>query len=119
MELLSAYQPGNFVTQFIVNLLGLFIAARVMSSVHLESFNRGLVVALVVAILNVTLGAALDFITTPVRWLTLGLFSFVVDALIIMLASYLMKGFSVKGFWSALGLAIVIALTNVLFDWVF
>ena len=91
MELLSAYQPGNFVTQFIVNLLGLFIAARVMSSVHLESFNRGLVVALVVAILNVTLGAALDFITTPVRWLTLGLFSFVVDALIIMLRLFFLE----------------------------
>jgi putative membrane protein len=119
MELLSSYQPGNFISQFIVNMLGLFIGARIMSSVYVENFTKGLVVALVIAILNVTLGGILDFLSMPIRWITLGLFSFVVDALMILLASYLMKGFSVKGFWSAVGLAIVIAITNVLFDWVF
>lgn len=116
---MSAFPQGAFITLCIVNVLGLFIGDALLRGVELEGIQRGLIVGLVLAILNVTLGAILDFLTTPVRWITLGLFAFIIDAIVIMLASRLMKGFAVSSFVSALGLAIVIALTNVLFDWVF
>ncbi len=119
MELMSAYPQGQFITLFVINLLGVLIGSSLLKRVTLESFGKGLLVGFILALLNVTLGAILDFITTPLRWLTLGLFSFVVDALVILLASKLVAGFTVKGFWAALGLAIVIAVTNALFHWVF
>ncbi|MEM1325739.1 MAG: phage holin family protein [Bacteroidota bacterium] len=119
MELLSANETGGFITLFIINLLGVFLGAHLLKKVDLESPQKGLIVALALAVLNVTLGAVLDFMTAPLRWLTLGLFSFVIDALVILLAGKLVRGFSVQGFWGAVGLAIVIAVTNVLFDWVF
>lgn len=119
MELMAAYPQGQFVTLFVVNMLGVFIGSSLLKRVTLESFGKGLLVGFILALLNVTLGTILDFITTPLRWLTLGLFSFVVDAFVILLASKLVNGFTVKGFWAALGIAIVIAITNALFHWIF
>ena len=119
MELLSANETGGFITLFIVNLLGVFLGANYLKRVHLESFQKGLIVALILAILNVTLGALLDFMTAPLRLITLGFFSLVVDAIVIMFATKFIRGFKVDGFSAALGLAIVIAIANVLFDWVF
>ncbi|MEM8523515.1 MAG: phage holin family protein [Bacteroidota bacterium] len=119
MEIMSNNATGGLITLFIVNFLGVLIGAHYLKRVHLENFQKGLVVALILALLNVTLGAILDFITTPFRWITLGLFSIVVDAIVILVADKLTKNFKVEGFMPAVGLAIVIAIVNVLFDWVF
>ncbi|MEM0993334.1 MAG: phage holin family protein [Bacteroidota bacterium] len=119
MELLAANETGGFIALFIVNLLGVFLGANYLKKVHLSSFQKGLIVALLLAVLNVTLGAVLNFITAPLRWLTLGLFSLVVDAIVIVVAGKLISGFKVDGFSGAIGLAIVIAITNVLFHWIF
>jgi len=119
MEIMAANETGGLITVFIVNFLGVLLGAHYLKRVHLESFQKGLVVALVLALLNVTLGAVLDFLTTPFRWITLGLFSLVVDAIVILVADKFMKDFKVEGFIAAVGLAIVIAIVNVLFDWVF
>jgi len=119
MEIMSANETGGLITVFIVDFLGVLLGAHYLKRVHLETFQKGLVVALVLALLNVTLGAVLDFLTTPFRWIKLGLFSLVVDAIVILIANKLMRGFKVDGFMPAVGLAIVIAIVNVLFDWVF
>ena len=69
-------------------------------------------------LLNATLGNFLDWISTPMRWITLGLFSFVVDAVVLMVADYFLKGLKIKNFWYALGLAVIIAVVNSLFHWI-
>jgi len=119
MEIMSASPSSGLITLFIVNLLGVFIGSHYMKKVYLESFQKGLIVALILAVLNVTLGSVLDFMTAPFRWITLGLFGLVVDAIVIWVATKFVKGFQVESFTTAIGLAIVIALSNVLFDWVF
>ena len=119
MEIMSANETGGLITVFIVNFLGVLLGAHYMKRVHLETFQKGLVVALVLALLNVTLGSVLDFLTAPFRWITLGLFSLVIDAIVILVASKVMRGFKVDSFMPAVGLAIIIAIVNVLFDWVF
>ncbi|MEM9886432.1 MAG: phage holin family protein [Bacteroidota bacterium] len=119
MELLSSNETGGFISLFIVNLLGVFLGANYLKKVHLDSFQKGLIVALVLALLNVTLGAVLNFMTTPLRWITLGVFSLFVDAVVILICDRLVKGFRVEGFSAAFVLAIIIAIVNVLFDWVF
>ena len=116
---MSANETGGLISVFIVNFLGVLLGAHYLKRVHLETFQKGLVVALVLAILNVTLGSVLNFLATPIRWITLGVFSLVTDAIVILVASKLMKGFKVESFMPAVGLAIIIAIVNVLFDWVF
>jgi putative membrane protein len=80
-----------------VTLLGAFIAAVVLGALNL--FIRPIIVIL----------------TFPITLLTLGLFTLVIDALLVMLVSYVVPGFLVAGFWSAFFFAIVLAVVN----WVF
>lgn len=88
-------------------------SAYLLEGIKIEDFTRALIVAFVLAILNATLGRILDTITAPLRWITLGLFSLVVDAAILMIAAYFLKGFTIKNFSWALLMAIFVAIANV------
>ena len=111
---LFSLEGGGIVTNFIITLLGVFLGDRFMKGISMDGFQKGLIIAFVLAILNATIGAAMDFISTPIRWLTLGLFSFVVDAFVIILGGKLISGFHVDGFWSAVGLAVIISVVSML-----
>jgi putative membrane protein len=74
------------------------------------------VLALVLAILNAIVKPILIFITLPITVVTLGLFLFVINALIILLADKLLKGFQVNGFWWALLFSLLLSIvTSVLY----
>lgn len=98
--------------KLLVNALVLMGAAYLLSGIEIKDFSRAIILALVLALLNATLGAVLDFVTTPLRWLTLGLFSLVIDALVIKVADYFMRGFAVRSFGWALLLAAFLAIVN-------
>lgn len=74
-----------------------------------------LIAAVVLGALNLVLRPILLFLTLPITILTLGLFSLVVNALMVMLASALTPGFVIAGFWTAFFFAIVLAIINWLF----
>lgn len=110
---------GSWIVHVLINAAVLMAAAYMLRGVTITDFTRALLLAVVLALLNATLGAVLDFVTTPLRWLTLGLFSLVVDAIVIKIADYFMKGFDVKNFTWALLLAAVLAIFNTLTGWIF
>ncbi|NBC08666.1 MAG: phage holin family protein [Bacteroidetes bacterium] len=116
MDFLLLLDIGPFSTDWIIRILAnavaLAVGARLLKGVVIEDFVRALLVAVVLSLLNATLGNILDFITMPLRFLTLGLFSFVVDAALLLLAAYFMKSFTVDGFKSAFFLAIIVAIVN-------
>ena len=107
----------DFIFTILINAVAVWVGARAMSGVQVTDFGRAVVIGLVVALLNATIGNFLDWISTPMRWITLGLFSFVVDAVVLMLADYLLKGLKIKNFWYALALAVIISVCNGLFHW--
>ena len=102
----------ELVLKIILDAVALLIGAKILRGVEINSFGRALIVAVVVGLLNLTLGAVLNFVTTPIRWLTLGLFSFVVSAIIILIADRLLKGFEVKGFFWAIALAVIVSIIS-------
>lgn len=102
----------DIIIQVLINAAALFIGAQILRGVHIEDFIRAIVVAVVIGVINWFVGGFLDFITTPLRWLTLGLFALVIDAIIIKVADYFMKGLKVDNFWWALGLAAVVSVVN-------
>ena len=104
---------GAFLVKILLMSLVLMGAAYLLTGVDIEDFTRAVIVAFVLGILNATLGKVLYFITTPLRWITLGFFSLVVDAIILMVAAHFLKGFSIKSFSWALLMAIFVALANV------
>ncbi len=109
----------EFIITVLANTAAVWLGAQFLRGVEVTDFSRALIVGLVVALLNSTLGSFLYWISTPIRWITLGLFSFVLDALILMVADYFLKGLKIKDFWWALALAIVVALTNSFTHWLF
>jgi putative membrane protein len=106
---------------FIINLLisagVLMLMAYIMPQVHIKSFLTALWVALLIGILNATVGLLLRFVG---NLFTLFLLSFIirliVTAIVIKLADKLTRNFEVKGFWPALVIAIALAIASTIVD---
>lgn len=103
---------GSYLVKTLVMAAVLMGAAYLLDGVKVEDFTRAVIVALVLSFLNATLGNILDFITTPLRWLTLGFFSLVVDAVVLMATAHFLKGFTIKNFAWAVYLAVCVAIAN-------
>lgn len=88
------------------------ITAYLLPGVFLKSFFVALVVAVVLGLFNTVLKPILVVLTLPINILTLGLFTVVINAGLILLTSNLVDGFSVKGFWVALWFSVVLSLVN-------
>lgn len=103
----------EFLIKVLLNALALFAAAYLLRpNVQIRDFGRALILAIVLAVLNGTLGSVLKVVALPLNILTLGLFSFVINALMILIADYFLKGFQVKGFWWALVMAVLLGVFN-------
>jgi putative membrane protein len=90
----------------------IIIAAYFIPGVRVGSFFSALWVALFLGVVNVLVRPVLIFITLPINILTLGLFTFVINAVLILLASSVIKGFEVAGFWWALLYSVVLSAVN-------
>lgn len=109
----------NFLFTALLNGVAVWLGSKYLEGVKVTDFPRAIIIGLVVAFLNATLGSLLDFIPTPGRILTFGLFSLITDALLLMLADYFLKGLSIKNFWWALALAAIVSLVNIVAHWLF
>ncbi|WP_265945858.1 phage holin family protein [Dechloromonas sp. A34] len=92
----------NLLALWIVNALALLALPYVVPSIQVAGFGTALLVAVVLGLINTLLRPLLLLLTLPVTLLTLGLFIFVINALLFQLAGMLIDGFHVGGFWSAL-----------------
>jgi putative membrane protein len=77
-----------------------------------SGFLAGLLAAAVLGVLNVLLRPVLILLTLPINILTLGLFTFLINAFLLKMTSGVIPGFDVTGFWSAVLGALVISLVN-------
>ncbi len=102
----------NKIIKFLVNGFAVYATAYLLSGVEVSSFVVALIVAVVIAVLNVFIKPILVVLSLPVTILTLGLFTFVIDALIVLLASRIVPGFIVDGFWTAIIFSIVLTIIS-------
>lgn len=98
--------------QWLINAIAILIAAYFLPGIHVENFLTALIVALVLGILNTIVKPILFLLTLPITIITLGLFTFILNACIVLLAAFFVKGFIVDGFWWALLFSIVMSLMN-------
>ena len=99
---------------WLLTALAVWIVAQIVPGVHVSGAVAALIAALAIGFINATIGLLLKIITFPLTLLTLGLFWFVINALMLELASALVPGFQVKGFFAAFIGAIVLSLVNLL-----
>jgi putative membrane protein len=105
----------RFLVKVFFTACAVMIAGWLMSPhIHVESFITGLLVALLLAVLNAVVRPILLFISIPATVLTMGLFIFVINALIVMLAAYLIDSpkFFIDGFWWALLFSLVVSFVS-------
>jgi len=97
---------------FIVSTLAILVTAYILPGVHVDGIVAALVLAVVLGVINTILRPILVFLTLPLTIVTLGLFILVINGLLVMLASYIVPGFSVASFWWALLFGIVLAIVS-------
>jgi putative membrane protein len=98
---------------WLVTTVSLFLISKLPIGVEIDSFGKAAISAIVFGVLNALLRPVIAFLTFPLTFLTLGLFSLVVNAIIFGLAAWLVPGFRLRwGFWSALIGAFALSVTN-------
>ena len=100
---------------WVVYAVAILVSAYLLPGVMVEGVIAALVLAVVLGAINAFIKPVVILLTLPINILTLGLFTFVINALLIMLAAMVVPGFGVAGFWSAMLFAIVLAVVS----WVF
>jgi len=106
----------NLILRLLLNALAVFILAQILNGVSVDGYTGAICVAIVLAILNLLVKPILVILTIPATIITLGLFLFVINALIILLADKLIDGFGVSSFWTALLFSILLSLLQSLFQ---
>ncbi|MBI2326541.1 phage holin family protein [Candidatus Collierbacteria bacterium] len=100
----------------ILNAIAFYATAYLVPGVTIAGWSTLLVVSVVWGILSILVKPVLILLTLPINILTLGLFTFVINAMLIMLMSNLVRGFSVASFGTALMAAIVLALVSLVLN---
>jgi putative membrane protein len=99
---------------WVLSAIAVWIMAQLVPGIHVNGAVAALIAALAIGFINATIGAILKIITFPLTLLTLGVFWFVINALMLELASAVVPGFQVRGFFAAFVGAIVLSLVNLL-----
>lgn len=102
----------GLLTKLLVNTLSIFLAGYLLSGVYVESLGTALMVSVMLAILNVTVKPILILVTFPITVLSLGLFLVVINVIVFRIASGLIDGFYIDGFFWALLYSIVVSIVN-------
>jgi putative membrane protein len=97
-----------------LSAVSLLIVAYVVKGFDISGFGSALIAAVVIGLVNGTIGFFLKVVTFPLTILTLGLFWWVINALMLKLAAALVPGFKINGFFAALVGALVLSLVNLL-----
>lgn len=96
----------------LISGLAVLVSAYVIPGVKVDGFFTAIVVAIVLALVNAFIEPIVLFLTLPINILTLGLFTIVVEALMVMIVAAIVPGFVISGWISAILFAVVLSLIN-------
>ena len=97
----------SFLLSLILGTIAVFVSAYILPGVKIDGWTTALILAIVLGIINATIRPILLILTLPINILT-----FVIIALCVMLASAIVPGFHVDGFWWAMAFGVVLAIVN-------
>lgn len=100
------------VTRWLVITVAILLASMMVSGIRVESLTTAVVAAAILGVINVFLRPVLLILTLPLTILTLGVFAFVLNALMLLLVAYFVPGFEVDGFFSAFLGALIISIVS-------
>jgi len=102
----------NILIKLVVNTISIILAAYILPGIRVDGITAALIVAVLLGIINAILKPILIVLTLPITILTLGLFTFVINALLVLLVDLLVPGFDVVNFLWALLFSIVVSIIS-------
>ena len=108
----------RWLIHWILSAVALLIVSHLVPGFIVTGIIAALIAAIAISFINATLGAFLKLVTFPLTVVTLGIFWWIINALMILLASAFVPGFHVNGFVAAFIGAIVLALVNLVLRWI-
>lgn len=100
------------IINILVSSIAVFAAGYILPGIHINNYLTAIVVAIVLGFINAFIRPFLLILTLPINILTLGLFTFVIMGLLVLLTSAIVPGFRVDGFWWAVAFSIVLWIIN-------
>ncbi len=104
--------------KLLVSAVAIFITAQILPGVHVSDLKTALLVAVVLGIINMFVKPIVVILTLPINVITLGLFTFVINGIFILVASNIVDGFNVPNFWQAMLFALVLSFVNSILVWI-
>lgn len=102
----------DWVTKWLLRTIAVWVTAQLVPGVRMESFWTAVVVAVVLGLLNLVVKPILVVLTLPITILTLGLFTVVINTVIIWVAAEVVPGFEIVTIWAALWFGLVLGVVN-------
>jgi putative membrane protein len=113
---LSTRRKGDdmmgFLIRAAISALGLWVASHLLAGLSFDTPTKLLIAALVLGVVNALVRPIAFILTLPITILTLGLFLLVLNAAMIGLVAWLVPGFQVSGFWTAVGAGLIVSLVS-------
>ena len=105
----------RLIVNWVFSAVSLIIVAHVVRGSDISGFGAALIAAVVIGLVNASIGLFLKIVTFPLTLLTLGVFWFVINAVMLKLAAAFVPGFNIRGFLPAFFGAIVLSVVNLFF----
>ena len=104
----------KLLAHWVLSALGLLLVARFVPGFFVRGFGTALIAALVIGLVNGTIGMLLKIITFPLTILTFGIFWLLINALMLKFAALLVPGFVVRGLWPAFWGGLILSVLNMI-----
>lgn len=109
----------NLIIRLLITAVVTYFLTKFLDGVHLDNFKTAIFFAIVLSIVNLIIKPILKILGLPITILTLGLFSLVINALMVLIADYFIEGMEIDGFWWALIFSIALSVLTSLLNGIF
>ncbi len=105
---------SRIVASWIINAISFFVVSKIVPGIHFRDFVSILLAGVVLGIVNATLKPFFIIISLPISVLTLGIFFFVVNGIVLETVATLVPGFSIASFWTAVWGSVLLSISNMI-----
>ena len=102
----------GILVRWLILTVAIMLTAYLMDGIEVKGFGSAIAAAAILGVLNAFFRPILLILTLPINVLTLGLFTFIINALLLMMASGVISGFVVRGFWTAVFGSLLISVVS-------
>lgn len=115
----TSYDMTKLLTKILISALAVWLTAAFLDDVTCQPWYTAFVVAIVLGVINTVIRPIVKILSLPINVLTLGLFSLVINGMMVLLCAHFVDAFTIQGSnWSALGTAIIFSVVLSVVGWI-